>query len=512
MRRALLHVRIGLRPAVLMGVLASGTTASLCAHRMDEVMLQPRKMIVPLDEAVVLAKKTEEPVTMADLIAPEWIHWIAAILGTVADAVCGLLIPRALVKIVAGMQTEQGVEPEEFLVLASLLLGKALFHFISTIEVRKACENFACRLKTCLFESLLKRDISFFDTESIHETMSVITGDVRELKMTLGKVVQLGLQSATTLVGGIYMLYSTSAKLTLLLCATVPLWMGAGSLISGFLRKELSGVREADAVTQGHAGEVLSHIRTVRSFGTEQMELARYCESVENVRNDYNRINFLLGGFLALATVTFSGFTAATLLAGSRWDTSLNSSELVSFLMTATRVQGSFSSLSQIVGDAQRVSSNSERVLDYLNNRPLIPLSGGRSLRNVFGRVTFDNVSFAYPSRKDHLVFDHLNLEINPGESVALVGRSGAGKSSLTLLLMRFYDVLFGSVKLDGVDVRELDPAFLRSVVGVVEQRPLLFRGTVFDNIRYGSDWASEKDVLEAARLANCDFIEHLRK
>ncbi len=476
-------------------------------HLLSLPTVPPHSSPPPPPAPVVIAPSPHRW-TLWDLVRPDWLHWLAAIAGALGDAIVSLLIPSRIGGIVTGLASSDGVAGADFAALGGLLVLKAALYFVTTLEVRAACESFAARLKERLFGALLQRDMSSFDAESVHQHLSLISSDVRELKLTLGKVLQDGLSASATVVGGVAMLWMQSPVLTAMLCSTVPVVFGVGTLLASKLKKELSKVRDMDALTQAHAGEVLSHIRTVRAFGTEETEEQRYADSVREVKKEYGRVNLMLACFGAVVAVTFSGLTAATLLAGTQLDQSVN---LPSYLMIAGRTQASFSVLTQLFSEVQRVGASSERVLEYLNHRPKIPLRGGLSLANPRGRITFDDVSFSYPSRPEQPVFRNMSLNIEPGECVAFVGKSGAGKTSLTMLVLRFYDVALGKVTIDGIDVRLLDPTQLRSVVGVVEQRPLLFQASVAENIRYGSPEATDGDVREAARLANCDeFVEKM--
>jgi ABC-type multidrug transport system fused ATPase/permease subunit len=328
----------------------------------------PTPAVVP---AVVVPHKKW---TLWDIASPDWLHWLASIVGTLGDALVSLLIPSRIGGIIAALASPAGPSGGDFAVLGVLLIAKAALHFATTIEVRAACEGFAARLKERLFTALLARDMSSFDQDSVHRHLSLITADVRELKLTLGRLLQEGLSAVATVAGGVVMLWWQSPALTALLCATVPVVFGIGTLLGGRLRAELSRVRDMDSLTQAHAGEVLSHIRTVRAFGTEETEAKRYADSVQELRSEYARVNLLLAGFGALVAITFSGLTAATLLVGLQLDQSVN---LPAYLMVAGRTQASFSVLAQLLSETQRVTASSDRVLEYLNERPKIPLQGG---------------------------------------------------------------------------------------------------------------------------------------
>ena len=212
---------------------------------------------------------TATPISIISLILDDFAHWLAAVVAAIGDAAFSLLIPKVVGSIIQSLSDNHG-GAGDFVVLGCLILGKAVCSYIASVEVRRACENFAARLKEEVFKALLSQDIAFHDSTSLGELLSLISSDVRDLKHTLGDVLVGGVRSAFTLIGGVFMLYSTSAKLTLVLCGTIPLWMGAGTVVANVLKTKLKHVRDLDAKSQGQAQEVLQHIRTVRAFGTEE--------------------------------------------------------------------------------------------------------------------------------------------------------------------------------------------------------------------------------------------------
>ncbi|HTP39114.1 MAG TPA: ATP-binding cassette domain-containing protein, partial [Steroidobacteraceae bacterium] len=190
----------------------------------------------------------------------------------------------------------------------------------------------------------------------------------------------------------------------------------------------------------------------------------------------------------------------------------ISAGQLSAFVFYAVLVAGAFGAVSEVIGDLQRAAGATERLMEILNTQPQITAPAApRAAAHAAGRVSFDAVTFHYPSRQDHAALDDFTLQIAPGEAVALVGPSGAGKSTVFQLLLRFFDPTSGAIRLDGVDIRDLDPLALRSQIAVVSQEPAIFAGSIADNIRYGKPGADAEAVRAAAVAAAADeFIRRL--
>jgi len=209
----------------------------------------------------------------------------------------------------------------------------------------------------------------------------------------------------------------------------------------------------------------------------------------------------MTAGFSSVALVFWYGGVLV-------FDGRLTVGQLTSFLIYTLTVAMSLGALADVWGDFMRAAGAAERVFELIDREPTIPLTGGLTPAKVEGRVEYQDVVFAYPARPDAPVLSGVSLTLAPGEAVALVGHSGAGKSTLSHLLARFYDPSSGCIRLDGRDLRELDPSWLRRQVGVVSQEPLLFSSSIADNIRYGRTDATDAQVEAAARAANAhEFI-----
>lgn len=309
------------------------------------------------------------------------------------------------------------------------------------------------------------------------------------------------------------MLYSSSPVLTTLLGVSAPLVMGFGAWWARQLKARLQRARELEAQSISEAGEVLQHIRTVRIYATEPEELKMHQFRLREISSEYVTLHQYLVAFQAASGVALTGISAGSLFLGQLWmgNQALNAKELSAYLMGALRLQGAVATLSLLTSESLRVLPQcGGRILETINHVPRIPLQGGKRLASNGKGVGVEwyNVDFSY--RPGEPVLQYLNLKIEPGESVAFVGKSGAGKTTLASILLRLYDVDSGAVLFDNIPVTELDARQLRrDVVGFVEQRPTLRPGTVRDNILYGS--SPNGDVEAAARLAFAhDFISAL--
>ncbi len=371
-------------------------------------------------------------------------------------------------------------------------------------------ERVVNRLRAQLFQALLEQDTGFFDSQKTGDLSSRLSSDATALQGTVSSSISMMLRNATTALGTLVMLLVTSKTLTMLMLTVVPPVALAAVYYGRKVRKLGKEVQDALAQSNGVAVESLSGIRTVRSFAAEKIELKRYREAIDSSLGlSFRRIRFsaaFMGG------ASFSSYAAGSLVFwyGGRMvaQGDLTTGELTSFLMYTMMLAFSMASLAELYTSFQQAAGAADRVFELLHRTPAILPSGGRSLSHVGGGVEFKDVVFAYPSRRDVIVLRNFSLQLEPGRVVALVGPSGAGKSTIASLLYRLYDPSSGRVSIDGVDIRELNPDWLRQQIGVVAQEPLLFSTSILENIRYGRPGASDVEVEEAAKWANAyDFI-----
>ena len=372
-------------------------------------------------------------------------------------------------------------------------------------------ERVVADLRAMVFDRLLTLDLAWFHERRTGELVGRLASDVTVVEGVVGSELSIALRNAVQLIGGLVFLVVISWKLTLAMIAIVPpvvfgtVWFGRE------IRRMSRAVQDELANVSGHVQESLGAIQTVQAFVREEREARRYRGGVENAFGQSLRLarwrasffaTAMTAGYVAVAAIVWLGGHA--LLQGE-----LSAGKLTSFFLYTFMVAGSLADLASLWGALQRAAGATERLYAVIDTQPAIhdpeepaPLPAGR------GAISFEGVSFAYPARPEQMVLRDFDLRVAPGEVVALVGPSGAGKSTVLSLLFRFYDVAVGRVTFDGVDVKELRLAELRRSMALVSQEPVLFSGTLRDNIAYGREDASADDIERAARDANAyDFI-----
>jgi subfamily B ATP-binding cassette protein MsbA len=317
------------------------------------------------------------------------------------------------------------------------------------------------------------------------------------------------------LVGGIVLLTLTHPSLTTTTLAVVPIVVGAALLFGRRLRRASTGVQDRVAEAMATADEAFSQIRTVQSFTREAAETSRYAELLRGVVDAAVRRAFLRALFFGVVGfVAFAGVVAVLWEGGQLvLDGKLTAGALVSFLLYAIFVAAAVGSLASLFGSYQEAVGAASRVFELLETQPTVrePARATPLTRPVRGAVSFEHVGFRYALDLPEVLSD-VSFRISPGEVVALVGPSGAGKTTVASLLQRFWDVTHGRITLEGIDLRELSFADLRGSIGMVPQEPALFSGTVRENIELAaSGSASSNDIVSAARAAHAlEFIERL--
>lgn len=368
-----------------------------------------------------------------------------------------------------------------------------------------AGERVVARLRGDLFARLVEQEIAFFDEKKTGELTNRLSSDTTVLQNAVSVNISMALRFLVTTVGGMGLLFYTSPRLTLVMLAVVPP-VALGAVAYGRRVRKLSrDVQDALASGSEVAEEVLGGIRTVRAFDAERHEAARYASAVARSFDIARKRALTAATFMGVASFAAYLAAVAVLWYGGRLVAGggLTAGGLTSFLVYTLLVAFSLGGLSDLWADFMKASGAAERIFELLDRAPAIPPAGGAEPAHVEGRVELSGVVFSYPTRRDAPVLTGIDLAIRPGEVVALVGPSGAGKSTIAGLLSRLYDPDAGAILLDGHDLRELSPSFLRRQVGVVAQEPILFSSSIGENIRYGREGATDAEVEAAARAAN---------
>lgn len=315
-------------------------------------------------------------------------------------------------------------------------------------------------------------------------------------------------------VTGVSMMFYVSPSLALLGLAVVPPVAIVAVMWGRVLRRISKDLQSSFAVLNSTAEEKISNIRTVKAFAQEKREIDRYSDKLQDVlkmcykESLYRGMFFGMTGFSGNAIVLSVLYNGVFMVSNS----SITIGSLSAFLLYAGYVGVSLNGLSSAYSELNKALGANARLFELINRQPLIPIDGGQILeKELSGNVTFQNVFFAYPTRETVAVLKGFDVNIEKCSMTAIVGSSGSGKSTIASLLLRLYDPIEGSILLDNHDLRLLDPTWVKSQIGIVSQEPVLFSGSIRENILYGVESATDSDVEEAARLAHVlEFTEKM--
>ncbi|KAK3101490.1 hypothetical protein FSP39_003998 [Pinctada imbricata] len=456
------------------------------------------------------------------MLWPEIWYLMAAVVCAIAAAIVNIQVPLLLgdvVNVVSKLTRENVREFIEDIKRPAIKLmsyyglqGVLTFCYISLLSM--VGENVAARMRTRLFESLLSQDVEFFDKHKTGELVDRLTSDIQDFKSSFKLCISQGLKASTQTLGCFGTLYVISPKLTGLMIAVIPTIIGFGTLLGSGLRSLSKKAQDQVSKSTAVADEALGNVRTVRAFAMETKEYELYDREVESARKLNIKLGVGIGAFQGLSNVALNGIVLGTLFAGGSLMAShqISAGDLMSFLVASQTIERSLAQISFLFGNVVRGLSAGARAFEFINSKPSIPLHGGKKIvyHELEGVIEFKDVNFSYPTRKEQQVLKDFNLTVPKGKVVALVGLSGGGKSTVAALIERFYDVNSGQITIDGEDIKNLDPSWLRGrAIGFINQEPVLFATSVMENIRYGRPDATDVEVREAAVLANAhNFIK----
>lgn len=399
-----------------------------------------------------------------------------------------------------------------FMVIAFLqALGTfARFYWVSWLGERVSAD-----IRKAVYSHIISLHPGYFEANLSGEIQSRITTDTTLIQSVIGSSASVALRNVLIMIGGTVFLFITNPRLTSVVLICIPLVIGPIMYFGRRVRKLSRSSQDEIANVGAYVGESIQQIKTVQAYNHQEHDRAQFAAHVESaLAVAIKRIKSRSFLITIVMTLVFAAVGLMIWVGGQDViNGDMSAGELTAFVVYAVLVAAAVGAISQVISELQRAAGALERLMELLDAQSLIvapakPVSLAMPFR---GAVSLRGVSFAYPSRPETNAIEDFDLNIESGESVALVGPSGAGKSTLFDLLMRFYDPQVGDISLDGVQIRDLDPLELRRHIGVVSQTPAMFTGNVSDNIRYGKPDASEDEIIDAAKSAYADnFIAEL--
>jgi len=449
-------------------------------------------------------------------VLPYWKLMLAAIAALVSTAVVSLTLPLAVRRVVDNFNTEEAQLLDQYFLAAIgiaclLAIGTAVRYMLVT----RLGERVVADIRKAVFDRVIGMSPSFYEKIMTGEVLSRITTDTTLILSVIGSSISIALRNVLIFLGGLVLMLLTSAKLTGLVLLIVPAVIVPILVLGRRLRVLSRENQDWIAASSGRASEQLSAVQTVQAFTHETASRAMFSDVTEASYGSARRrirtralmtaiVIFLV--FVGIVGVLWIG--ANDVRAGA-----MSSGALIQFVIYAVMVAGAVAALSEIIGELQRAAGATERLVELLQSRDAVQDAPSPAVlpSPVQGRITFDAVRFAYPARPGINALDGVSLEIAPGETVAFVGPSGAGKTTIIQMLLRFYDPQEGRVLLDGIDLAQLEREAFRKHIALVPQDPMIFAASAAENIAFGRPDASQADIESAARAAVAhDFIAAL--
>jgi ABC-type multidrug transport system fused ATPase/permease subunit len=400
------------------------------------------------------------------------------------------------------------------LTLLIVFIFQAVASFFRVYTFSYVTENALANLRTDVYKHLISLPMSFFASRRVGELNSRISSDVSVIQETLTTTIAEFIRQIIIIIGSIVLLSMISVKLTLFILATVPVIALVAVVFGKFIKKLSKQTQDKIAESNTIVEETFQGIASVKAFVNESFELNRYSGAVAGIVSFAMRGAKWRGAFISFITLCVFGSIVGVVWYGSILvqdsSSGLTIGNLISFILYTVFIGASFGGVATQFSQIQKAVGATENLLDLFDEKAEVinfDFEEGSDSK-IFGEITFKNVQFAYPSRTELEILKSISFDIKQGQQVAIVGASGAGKSTITTLIQRFYDATAGSIKIDNKAIESFDLTTLRNQMAIVPQDVFLFGGTIKENIAYGKPTATIQEIEEAAKKANAlDFV-----
>lgn len=404
------------------------------------------------------------------------------------------------------------------IILIAILAVQSVFSFFRVYLFAQVSERAMADMRVGLYSKLMELPMTFYDKKRIGEIVSRITSDIALLQDTFSVTLAEFIRQISTLIIGSIVIFYLTPELALFMLATFPILVIAAMFFGRFIRKLSKKTQDELASANIVVEETLQSINVVKAFTSELIEVMRYKKSMGKVIKVALKSATYRGAFISFIIFAMFGGIVAVMWYGANLvqTEEILVGELISFVLYTTFIGGSIAGLGDLYGQIQKAIGSSERVMEILDEEGEQNISTQNNDDIALeGNIEFRAVDFSYPTRKDVKVLKGLSFEVKAGEKIALVGHSGAGKSTIIQLLLRFYGVDSGQIIVDNKEISKYSLSAYRKNIGIVPQEIILFGGSIRENIAYGKPGATEEEILEAAKKANAwlfikDFPEGL--
>lgn len=450
-----------------------------------------------------------------------FIGWIFLLLSTSA----GLLFPFLMGQLLGGGSSSEPLTMGDSVklidlnninnvaILLFILFGiQSVFSYFRVVIFTNVTENALRDIRKSAFDKLIYMPMDFFNRNKVGELTSRLSADITQVQETLRTTIAEFFRQIVIVVGGIVFLVFLSWKLALIMLATVPVMAIIAVVFGRFIRKLSKRAQDQAAESNSIIEESLMGISNVKSFTNETFILGKYGKAIEeirllNIKSGVWRglfISFII--FCLFGAIVFIVWQGLLMTQGP--NPQLSSQQFFSFIMYTVMMGASIGSLPDLYASIQKTIGATENLMDIINTPSEKQLLKGQLKPAINGNVSFQNVSFTYPQREDISVLNGISFDAKSNDTIALVGASGSGKSTISALLLNYYNVDSGKILFDGVDVKDIEVEYLRSNMAIVPQEVILFGGTIRENISFGKTDATEHEIIEAAVQANAwEFI-----